>query len=123
MGIAYRLINITLRVFAKKKTEVEISKIKSFKLKKILICGLTYKKNVADLRNSLSLEIFKKLKKKYKNIKGFDPLVDSKIAKKNYFSSKIKTLYDHDILIILTKHDLIINEINKVKGKKIISIF
>ena len=121
--LAGRDINDSMVDKIKKKTEVEISKIKSFKLKKILICGLTYKKNVADLRNSLSLEIFKKLKKKYKNIKGFDPLVDSKIAKKNYFSSKIKTLYDHDILIILTKHDLIINEINKVKGKKIISIF
>jgi UDP-N-acetyl-D-mannosaminuronate dehydrogenase len=67
--------------------------------------------------------IFKKVKSKYKNIKGFDPLVDSKIAKKNYFSNKIKTLYDYDILIILTKHELTTDEINKVKGKKIISIF
>jgi UDP-N-acetyl-D-galactosamine dehydrogenase len=121
--LAGRDINDSMVDKIKKKIEVEISKIKSFKLKKILICGLTYKKNVADLRNSLSLEIFKKVKSKYKNIKGFDPLVDSKIAKKNYFSNKIKTLYDYDILIILTKHDLIINEINKVKGKKIISIF
>jgi len=44
----------------------EISKLiskKIFKNKKILLCGLTYKENVADLRNSMQLEIFKKLNK------------------------------------------------------------
>ena len=33
--------------------------------KNILICGLSYKKDVADLRNSLSLKIYNDLKKKY----------------------------------------------------------
>ena len=121
--LAGRDINDSMVDKIKKKIELQISKTKSFKQKKILICGLTYKKNVADLRNSLSLEIFKKLKNKYKNIKGFDPLVDSRIAKKNYFSNKIKNPSDYDILITLTKHDLVMNEINKVKGKKIINIF
>ena len=34
-----------------------------FRNKKVLICGLTYKENVADLRNSIQLKIFKRLKK------------------------------------------------------------
>ena len=84
---------------------------------------MTYKKNVADLRNSLSLEIFKKLKKKYKNIKGFDPLVDTRIAKKNYFLNKIKNFSNYDILIILTNHDHITKEIKKVKAKIVLKIF
>ena len=52
-----------------KSIYTEINKLinkKIFKNKKILICGLTYKENVADLRNSLQLEIFKKLKKNKK---------------------------------------------------------
>ena len=50
--------------------------------KKILICGLSYKKDVTDLRNSLPLKIFSYLKKKNKKIKGYDPLIDIEYAKK-----------------------------------------
>ena len=55
---------------------------KKNKNKKILICGLTYKENVSDLRNSLAYNIFKKLKNNLK-IFGYDPLVDRQLAKKS----------------------------------------
>ena len=42
---------------------------------KILIVGVSYKYGVSDLRNSLNLEIFQTIYKKFKNIKVFDPFV------------------------------------------------
>ena len=54
-------------------------KIKKLAKKKILICGLTYKK-MFDLRNSLSLKIYNKIKK---NIRGYDPLINEMLAKKH----------------------------------------
>ena len=44
--------------------------------------GLTYKKNVADLRNSLSIKVFQSLKKNFHKFNCYDPLID-KIYKKN----------------------------------------
>ena len=50
--------------------------------KNIVVIGLTYKPNVADLRNSLAMNIFKNLKKKYSNTKNYDPIIKPNIAKK-----------------------------------------
>ena len=36
---------------------------KNFQDKKILLMGLSYKPNVSDIRNSLSLKIYQKIKK------------------------------------------------------------
>ena len=55
--LAGRSTNDSMQDFIYKKI---ISKIKNFKKKKILICGLTYKPNVSDLRNSLAFNIFLK---------------------------------------------------------------
>ena len=53
-------------------------KIKKLAKKKILFCGLTYKENVADLRNSLALNIFNKFRKKKFKVFGYDPLINDK---------------------------------------------
>tara|TARA_B100001939_G_scaffold285269_1_gene255041 strand:- start:543 stop:1811 length:1269 start_codon:yes stop_codon:yes gene_type:complete len=90
-----------------------ISKIKNYlkkikKNSKILIFGLTYKKDVNDLRESASLKIFEKLTKS-KNFK-FD-YCDSYVAsilinKKKFYSIKLnyKKLFNYDVIIILTDH-------------------
>ena len=95
------------------------SQLKSKKLekKKILICGLTYKKNVSDLRNSLAFKIFQILKNK--NIRGFDPLIDIKTAKKNGILTNEKELRKFDIFIFLTKHEKIKKYLKKIKKNKI----
>ena len=86
--------------------------------KKILICGLTYKKDVADLRNSLSLKIFNKLKSK--KIKGYDPLINKSYAQKKGFVTKSKDFKSFDIFVILTKHKILERDIKKLKNKIII---
>ncbi len=79
----------------------EISKcIKKNKLKKkskILIVGISYKYGVSDLRNSLSLKIFEKIKKKYKNTYFYDPFVNLK----NKYTN-IKNLKGFKLIIFLS---------------------
>ena len=96
-----------------------MKKIKS-KKKKILFCGLTYKENVSDLRNSLSLKIFREIKKKMPNVYGYDPTLNNQIAKKNKVINKLSNINLFDIYIILIKHDKIKQLIKKIKNKKII---
>ncbi len=99
------------------------SKLKEMKLKKntkILICGLTYKKNVADLRNSLALKILKMFKNKNKYIKGFDPLIDSKTAKNNGLFTNANQIKNFDVFIVLTNHSKMKKILKKVNKNKII---
>jgi UDP-N-acetyl-D-galactosamine dehydrogenase len=64
---------------------------------KILILGISYKYGVSDLRNSLGLEIFNKIKKKYKNTNYYDPFVNIK----NKYTN-IKNLKNFKLLIFLS---------------------
>ena len=84
----------------------------SFKTR-VLILGLTYKKNVADVRNSFPLEIYKLLKKKFKYIDICDPLLKEKKI------IGVKILNDFD----LNNYELIINLVNhKIFKSKILEI-
>ena len=98
-------------------------KLNNFRDKKVLICGLSYKKNVADLRNSLAFEIFKLLSKRFKNIKGYDPLLNKRINIKNNLISKDSEFIKFDIFILMTPHDTIVKRLKKLKNKNIIKIF
>ena len=86
--------------------------------KKILICGLTYKKNVADLRNSLPMKIFSELKKKYNKIKGYDPLLDRSISEKYKFVNSLKEFKKFDIYIVITNHSIIQKNLKKLNNSK-----
>ena len=91
---------------------------KNFKNKKILLMGLSYKPNVSDIRNSLSLKIYQKIKRKCKNTYAFDPLC----TKKDQISYKINnSLKDekYDLAVILTKHKIFKNVIKDLMHKKI----
>jgi UDP-N-acetyl-D-glucosamine/UDP-N-acetyl-D-galactosamine dehydrogenase len=88
----------------------EIKKILSYKKfnnPRILFCGLTFKENVSDIRNSKSLTLLKYLKKLSNKIECYDPHVNHndflqkdkiniiKEPKKNYY----------DLIIITVSHD------------------
>ena len=74
---------------------------------KILICGLTYKPEVADLRNSLAYSIFIKIKKKFKNSSGFDPLIHNTETKKFLILNKINNFKKYKAIIFITKHKIL----------------
>ena len=94
---------------------LKITKIK-FVNKKILLFGITYKSNVADIRNSISLRIWKKLKTKLKKkIDCVDSYVDKEIAKKlNVEANVMNTKYDY--FIPLVKHKDFEQQFKKAKA-------
>ncbi len=96
-------------------------KVKKLPKKKILICGLTYKKDVADIRNSLSLKIYNKIKNK--NIRGYDPLINKKLAKKLGLINNKKDLGKFDAYVFLTEHSIFKKKIKNLKNKIIIRPF
>ena len=116
--LAGRSINDSISVYLKNEL---IKKLKKDKLqkKKILFCGLTYKENVSDLRNSLSLKIYREIKKKFPYINGYDPTLTNIVAKKNKIINKLTNINRFDIYIISIKHDEIKKLIKKLKNKKI----
>tara|TARA_B100001057_G_scaffold315230_1_gene315337 strand:- start:6819 stop:8027 length:1209 start_codon:yes stop_codon:yes gene_type:complete len=116
--LAGRYINDSMEEIIRQKIKTDLKSIDPKRNKKILICGLSYKKDVADLRNSLSLKIFNSLK--YKNIKGYDPLIETNSAKKSGLVTSKKEFLNFDIYIILTKHSILEKQIKNLKNKIII---
>jgi len=131
--IAYKILNIIRKIEKEKK------------LKKILILGVTYKKNSDDIRDSPCIKIIKILAKYYsKNINICDPYVDLRKGQLREFKSiHLKDIYKKnsnnkfDILLILNSHDIfdlirivnksevvvdVVNSCNKFKKQNIISL-
>lgn len=77
---------------------------------KVLFIGVTYKKNINDLRESPSIKLMKLFQKKKALIKYHDPYVQN--LKLDIFAKKIKSIKLHakniinqDLVVITTDHD------------------
>tara|TARA_B110000444_G_scaffold87885_1_gene83074 strand:+ start:2290 stop:3492 length:1203 start_codon:yes stop_codon:yes gene_type:complete len=113
--LAGRKVNDFLVKFLEKKI---VEKIKKIKNKKVLICGLTYKANVSDTRNSLALRIFKNISlKKNINIEAYDPIINIKNSRNEKINNKIKNLSKYGLIIILVNHSKYSNQLKKYKIK------
>lgn len=101
-------------IFSKIKNDI----LNNYRNKKILITGLTYKANVPDMRNSLSLNIFIKLRnffsKKY--IYGHEPLISKKKAKKYNLENNIFSK-NYDCTYVLTDHQIFKKKLKSFKTK------
>jgi len=76
------------------------------KKEKILFLGLAYKKNIDDLRNSPSLEIFKNLLSKKYNIEYNDNYIKNLVLNKKIYKSKnLSSHKKYKVLILSTDHD------------------
>ena len=89
------------------------------KLKKILLIGVAYKKNIDDIRESPAIDFINILTKKGVKVDFHDPFVEilkSRKLKKNYYSKKlnIDLLKKYDCSVILTNH----TSVNYKKIKK-----
>ena len=104
------IFNIVNEEIKKKNPEI--------KNKKILVAGLTYKANVSDPRNSLAIKIYKKLKKKFINVKGYDPIIDKIYAKRMKIETNFKKIEDSDIVIFLVNHKIFRKNIKYFKKYK-----
>jgi UDP-N-acetyl-D-galactosamine dehydrogenase len=93
---------------------IKITKIKT-QNKKVLLFGITYKSDVADIRNSIPYSIWKKLRIKYKKkIDCVDSCVDKEVAKKNNISTNV-TKEKYDYFIPLVKHKDFDSQFKKAK--------
>ncbi len=101
-------INDTICKWTLKKILNEIYKNKRKKTK-ILLIGISYKKNVADIRNSASIKIFEKLLKNKKfDVNYHDEFVKSvKLLNKVKKSIKLNknNITKNDLVVITTNHD------------------
>jgi len=119
--LAARKTNNYMEQFIYKKIIIEL-KQKGYSKKKIILLGLTYKPNVPDYRNSLAINIYKKLKKIYKEIRIYDPVIEKSFYDKEKIKSNLKDLKNSDIFIILVKHKQLDCVINFAKKNKKILI-
>lgn len=86
-------------------------------LNKIGLYGLTYKENVDDYRESPTLQLIDyQINHLGTPLKSFDPLLNKQIVNNQImdFDSFIKDL---EIIVIMVKHDHIINNCDFLKGK------
>ena len=59
---------------------------------RILICGITFKENCSDIRNSQVIQMYNILYSKVKNIHIYDPLVKKQDLPQHIKNNKIKSL-------------------------------
>ena len=111
----HSLIFTSRAVNINKEDEIYSELSKNLYNKKILIFGTTYKENSDDIRNSSSLNIIKKILKKFPKVKVFDPWNKSynNILKSEVLKNKF------DLLVIFVNHKWLIK--NKIKFVKKIS--
>ena len=80
-----------------------------------LIMGASFKENVKDIRNSKSIDLYKKLCRILNDVDIYDPILDyEKEQDKFPISNQIKKQKKFDIIILSVAHD-IFSKINPVK--------
>ena len=103
--LAGRSINEYMRKFLIKKIK-NFLKDKKINYKKdiIIFAGLTYKKNVSDMRNSQSFKIFDYFRKFNRNTLGLDPFLEKNLKEKIIKYKDSKKLEASKCIILLVEH-------------------
>ena len=90
---------------------LDIFKKNNLKSKKVLLLGMTYKKNIRDVRNSASVSVLKALIQNGVDVHFYDPHVESLTIEGNLkygLKSEIELMEkitEFDLTVILTDHD------------------
>ena len=98
-----------------------LKQIHTLKNKNLLFVGLSYKDNVADMRNSLSFNVFNYFLKKKYNVMGLEPHLPLNLKIRNVVRS-IKDLKKYNIIVILNKHSILKNFMKLIKKKNLLII-
>lgn len=117
--LAGRNVNNSMFKFIFKRINNELKEMNlKFKKAKILLLGLSYKKNVSDLRNSYVINLAQIIKKKSLKLDIYDPLILKKNVKNLNLIKNVK-LYKYDLIINAVNHDIFKEEILKIKKLKL----
>ncbi len=103
---AGRAINDSMGGYIAKETvKGIIAKDKNIRNAKVLIMGVTFKENVADIRNSKVVDVYKELQSFMVNVDVVDPHASSKEVYKEYgFNLTAKPANDYDAVIVAVNH-------------------
>lgn len=90
---------------------------------KVGLYGLTYKENVDDVRESPTLQLLdSQARHLAQGLKVFDPLILNDIVENQYHNFD-KFIQDCEMIVIMVKHNHIIQNMNRIKGKIILDCF
>ena len=122
--LAGRSINEYMRKFLIKKIKKKLKEnMIEYKKDKIIFAGLTYKKNVSDMRNSQSFKIFNYFKKINSNIFGLDPYLERNLNNKIINLKDHKKINEAKSIILFINHQKLDEFFKKSKARnKIINI-
>lgn len=88
-------------------------------ISRVGLYGLTYKENVDDMRESPTLQLLESQERHLaEGLKVYDPFITDNVVK-NQFHSLDKFLDSIDMIVIMVKHDEIIENMEKLEGKVI----
>ena len=88
--------------------------------RRVGLYGLTYKENVDDCRESPTLQLLEAQERHLaRPLKCYDPFIKEDIVK-NQFHDLDEFLNDVDLVVIMVKHQEIIDNMSKLKGKVIL---
>ncbi len=89
-------------------------------INRVGLYGLTYKENVDDMRESPTLQLLESQERHLaKGLKVYDPLIIKDVVSNQYHDLD-KFLSDIDLVVIMVKHNEIIEKIDKLNGKVIL---
>ncbi len=118
--LAGRSVNEKMKSVIYNMIVKKISHINKFNKKnKILIVGVTYKKDVSDLRNSYPLAIYLKLKKKFREVYAYDYICSVKDQKKFNILNNISSINKFGLIVFLVKHSKNFKIFNLAKKKNL----
>lgn len=110
-------INESMPEYVLKRTKEIMDKSGLYDISRVGIYGLTYKENVDDYRESPSLQVIERQKEHLAHaLKSYDPWIKDDIVDNQYHDFDL-FLNEVDLVIVMIKHNHIIQNIDKLKGK------
>lgn len=97
------------------------SRAASNKLQKVLVCGVSYKPNVSDIRDAPQADFCKALVEENVTVDFFDPLVESFEG-----LQKVDTLDavdDYDAVYVMHKHEMCRDQLESLRGREHVEFF
>jgi UDP-N-acetyl-D-glucosamine dehydrogenase len=136
-GLEFQTIKNALKINSEMPLHVcnSIEKdLKKINLKKsVIVCGLSYKANVEDMRDSASFKIIVEFKKRGFDVIGYDPFFKTNLIEKYKIENNLKELNfeitekldieiikKYSCLCIVQHHDIDKNRINEIYEKSLL---
>jgi len=137
-GVEFGIIENALKINSQMPVYIANSIEKSLELLKkekiVIVCGLSYKANVEDMRDSPSFKIANELKKRNFKVYGYDPFFNPEFLEKYLIENNLSqlgfeiindlddsTVQKASCLCIVQHHDVLKNRISEIYERSLVS--